>query len=78
MPNISRLLRATAAIQLLSGIAHLVAPDTLTSIVQVVYDRVLAVDFQPSDRTTGRVRLLGVASVAFAALCYWLSTADST
>jgi hypothetical protein len=78
MPNISRLLRATAAIHLLSGIAHLVAPDTLTSIVQVVYERTLAVDFQPTERTTGRVRLLGLASVAVAALCYWLSTADST
>ncbi|WP_299268907.1 hypothetical protein [Halorientalis sp.] len=78
MPDTSRLLRAAAALHLLSGVAHLVAPDTLTSTVQVAYDRVLAVDFQPSDRTTDRVRLLGVVSVAFAAICYWLSTADST
>ncbi|RXK50325.1 hypothetical protein [Halorientalis pallida] len=78
MPNLSRLLRAAAALHLLSGIAHLVAPDTLTGIVQSVYDEVLAVDFQPREATTTRVRLLGVASIAFAGLCYWLSTADST
>lgn len=78
MVDYRQLLKLASVLNALSGIAHIVAPGALTRIVQRTYDLVLAVDFQPRENTTRRVRLLGVLSLVLSAACYWLSTLDST
>ena len=71
-----RLIHATALLTALSGLTHLLVPDLLLRNASRGYDRVLAVDFEPREASTRRVRLLGVLSLAAAAVCY--RVADST
>jgi hypothetical protein len=68
MTNLATLLRLSAVSNVLSGVAHLLAPGLLVRAAQTGYDRVLAVDFEPRENTTRRVRLLGVLSL----LAGWL------
>ncbi|WP_136716998.1 hypothetical protein [Halorientalis salina] len=56
-------LRLCALGSALAGIAHLLVPTLLLDLASMGYDRVLAVDFEPRENATARVRLLGVAFV---------------
>jgi hypothetical protein len=60
------LLRLAAIASALTGLAHLLVPDLLLRAAEVGYDRVLAVDFDPRENSTRRVRLLGLLALALA------------
>jgi hypothetical protein len=68
MPSLPTLLRVSAAVSALAGLVHLAVPDRLLKLASWSYDRVLAVRFQPRERATRRVRLVGVAMVLSAAV----------
>jgi hypothetical protein len=55
--------RPLGLLLLLAGFTHLVAPGVLLWLAAVGYDRVLAVEFEPGERATSRVRALGIAMV---------------
>ena len=61
MTRVTPLLRLSALGAALTGLAHLLVPNLLVRSAEVGYDRVLAVDFEPREAATRRVRLLGVA-----------------
>ncbi|EMA25764.1 MULTISPECIES: hypothetical protein [Haloarcula] len=52
----------------LAGVLHLLVPGTLLSLARLGYRWVLAVEFRPQERSRRRVRLLGVAFLATAAV----------
>ncbi|MCL9814686.1 hypothetical protein [Natranaeroarchaeum aerophilus] len=54
------LLRIGSLGAMLVGVVHLLVPDRLLAIAGWGYDRLLAVDFDPRDDATTRVRLVGV------------------
>ncbi len=54
------LLRIGTLGAMLVGVVHLLVPDRLLAIAGWGYDRLLAVDFDPRDDATTRVRLVGV------------------
>lgn len=60
----TRLLSAAAA---LAGLVHIVAPRALLGIAAQSYDRVLAVDFEPREDATRRVRAIGLLFLAVGA-----------
>ena len=76
MTRVTPLLRLSALGAALTGLAHLLVPNLLVRSAEVGYDRVLAVDFEPREHTTRRVRLLGIVSVAVGVL-FW-KAADAT
>lgn len=53
-------LRIASLGAVLVGVVHLLVPDRLLAIAGWGYDRLLAVDFDPRDGATTRVRLVGV------------------
>ncbi|MFB6173797.1 MAG: hypothetical protein ABEI39_04065 [Halobacteriales archaeon] len=53
--------RSLPALGLLAGLLHLLAPEVLLSTAAWAYDRVLAVEFDPREGATRRVRLVGLA-----------------
>lgn len=61
-------IRAATLASLLAGIAHLLVPDRLLATASWGYDRVLAVEFEPREPATTRVRLVGLGFVLAAAL----------
>ena len=61
MPSSRTILRAVSVLGLLAGAVHILLPDLLLGTARIGYDRVLAVDFEPREAATRRVRLLGVA-----------------
>ena len=63
MSSLPTLLRVSAAVSALAGLVHLTVPDRLLKLASWSYDRVLAVRFQPRERATRRIRLIGVAMV---------------
>lgn len=71
--------RLLAAGALVGAVAHVVAPKRLLESVEWWYTEALAVEFEPTDETVRRVRLLSVPNLLVAAY-YWrrASTADST
>jgi hypothetical protein len=64
--NWSRLLRVVTVLTALSGLVHLLAPERLLTTAEWGYDRILAVEFQPRENATRRVRLLGLLALAVA------------
>lgn len=76
MPSLPTLLRVSAAVSALAGLVHLTVPDRLLKLASWSYDRVLAVRFHPRENATRRVRLIGAAMIASAAvltrLAAWL------
>jgi hypothetical protein len=58
------------------GLVHLLVPGRLLAIAAWGYDTVLAVDFEPRGNATRRVRAVGLAFVAVAALCLRLRSTD--
>lgn len=61
--------RAVPVVAALAGLAHLLVPERLLATAEWGYDRMLAVDFEPRERATRRVRILGVGFLAVA----WLA-----
>jgi len=70
MTRLTTLLRLSALGAALTGLAHLLVPNLLVRSAEVGYDRVLAVDFEPRENTTRRVRLLGCLAF-FVAVALW-------
>lgn len=66
MVSLPTLLRLSAVLNVLAGVAHLAIPDRLLKLASWNYDRVLAVGFEPRPNATRRVRLIGVAMIAAA------------
>jgi hypothetical protein len=52
----------------LAGVLHLLVPGLLLSLARLGYRWVLAVEFTPTAESRHRVRLLGVAFLAIAAV----------
>ena len=67
--------RLCAAGSALAGIAHLLVPTLLLDLASAGYDRVLAVDFEPRENATVRVRVLGLGFLVAAAALRWLARA---
>jgi hypothetical protein len=76
MADLSVLARLATAGSAVAGLIHLLIPGRLLSMADWGYDRILAVDFQPRENATRRVRLIGAAmllgSVVVARLRSWL------
>jgi hypothetical protein len=68
MPSTRTVLGAVSSLGTLAGVVHLLAPEWLLRTARVAYDRTLAVDFEPRENATRRVRLVGVLLLAVAAL----------
>jgi hypothetical protein len=65
MRSASVLSRVASVLGLL-GVVHLLAPGRLLATAGTAYDRLLAVDFEPREGATRRVRLIGLLFVAVA------------
>lgn len=66
MPSLPTLLRVSAVVNVLAGLAHLLVPTRLLDLAGWSYDRVLAVRFHPRKNAARRVRLIGAAMVVSA------------
>lgn len=53
-------MRLLAAVGVVAGVVHLLAPGRLLALARSGYDHVLAVDFEPRENATRRVRLVGL------------------
>lgn len=72
MTWIRTLVRAAPVLGTLAGLVHLLAPEELLATAEWGYDRVLAVDFEPRDRATRRVRVVGLLFLGASSLLAWL------
>lgn len=55
--------RANGGVLVVAGIVHIVAPRLLLKMAEQGYRIALAVDFTPNNRSTRRVRAVGVGMV---------------
>ena len=69
--------RLLAVVGFLAAVAHAVAPRALLSTARWGYGTVLRVDFEPTETSTRRVRLLAVPTLLASAYLWW-SAEDST
>ena len=76
MVSARTILRTLPVVGSVAGAVHLLVPGKLLAVAEWGYDRVLAVDFEPRDRATRRVRLVGVPFLAVSALLARVGTWD--
>lgn len=69
--------RLLAAGALVNAVAHVLTPRAVIAPVEWWYTEGLQAEFEPTEATVRRVRLLAVPSLVVA-LYYWLRAADST